>query len=133
MAVSTHVFFNSKKSLGDAAEELGKLLTLQFRFIEGDFKSYGAEGCMMALRLFDDHGFEDDKQIPFERFRYWLKFDCLYRLDVYPYNEQMRQATARLTYHLITSQLGYPAMLVEDLQTLVEINEVPKKIENFTH
>ena len=127
MAASTHIFFNAEKSLAAVADELGALLILSFRFIDGEFKKYQAEGGMLVLQLQEEHGFENDKDIPFEHFRYWLSIDCLYRLNIHPYNEHMRQSAARLAYHLILGHLGYPAMLVEDLQQLVEINETPVK------
>jgi hypothetical protein len=125
MAKTTHVFFNSEKTLPEVAEELGKLLLVQFHYIESEFPRWQADTCMMRLALHDDHGFDDDHEIPFEHFRYWLTLDCLYHNDGYPYNEQMRQVTARLVYELITARLGYSAMLVEDLQKLIAINKKP--------
>lgn len=126
MAKSTHIFFNSEKPLAEAAEALGKLLLVQFHYIEGEFPRWQADECMMRLALHDDHGFDDDKEIPFEHFRYWLAFDCLYHNNLHPYDEQMRQITARLAYQLITNQLGFSAMLVEDLQKVIAINKRPE-------
>jgi hypothetical protein len=125
MAKSTHIFFNATKDLAEVSEELGKLMCLSFQRSQEDSSAFVAAGCMMDVMLRNDHDFENDRGIPFERFQFWLCFDCLYRNNVHPHDEHMRQATARLAYQLIIDRLGYPAMLVEDLQKLVSIHKLP--------
>lgn len=121
MGKSSTIFFNSGKSLEQTVREISDLLSVSLHKIhdkEIDFIRYEGIGLFLNIKLYDKHNMENDRNMKFEKYIYLLDFTDQYR--GVKSSDQLRQSAAMVAYQLIMNVLKYPALLVEDMQRLVE-------------
>lgn len=121
MSDVTSVFFSPPDDVRGCVSSLEQLLWLKFNVErDGDMTRYCAACLGLQLVLFGDHGFVNDAGIPFEDFTTVLdilvprqEIDARV-IDAY------RLAVGRFVLSLITKKLGWKAILVDNLERLVE-------------
>jgi hypothetical protein len=122
---ASEVFFNSGKDIQETKAEMERLLCISLMPVpDADVECYTHASLTLELLLLVDHGIDEDdvdfetkKPLRYTKYRYKLKFFSLYRTGDY-FNE-VRQTMAHYAYYLMTTRLGYEALLVEDLLTFV--------------
>lgn len=131
MATASQIFFNSGKDIQETIDELERLLCVSFtREEEADLIYYTHASLTLELILLDDHGMDEDdvdfetkKPLRYTKYKYKLKFVSLYRSG--DFFVEVRQTLAHYAYYLMTTRLGYQALLVEDLLTFVAESPEP--------
>lgn len=121
MGKTSTVFFNSRKTLEETAQEISGILRVPLKRHheeESSITRYEGLGMFVHIVLYDKHDMENDRDMHFENYAYLLDFADQYREA--QGSDLLRQSAAMVTYQIITNVLKYQAMLVEDMQRLVE-------------
>lgn len=121
MSAPLSIFFNSGMPLVETVEELARLLSIDFRRAEErGLVRYEHSGIGYGLVLFSDHGLVDDRGIKFSRYEYQCDVDVGeegVRLET---AASLRRDIAAYLFEKIVQECRWPAMMVFNLQELVE-------------
>lgn len=131
MTRASEVFFNSGKGVQETKAEIERLLCVSFVLVpDADVECYTHASLTLELLFLADHGMDEDdidfetkKPLRYTKYQHKLKFFSLYRTG--DYFDEVRQTLAHYAYYLMTTRLGYQALLVEDLLTFVAESPEP--------
>src|SRR5688572_7371002 len=115
------VFFNSGMSLDETASDLQRLLFIDLkREVEEGLSRYRHTGLGYAMTLLADHGLVDDQEIHFSRYRYQCAVDVVEEGVRRDTSAALRRDIAMCLFDKIIHDRRWPAMVVFNLEDLVE-------------
>lgn len=121
MSASMSVFFNSGMELDETVRDLQRLLLVEFaREGEGDLVRHRHVGLGYALTLLADHGLVDDCGIQFEKYKYECDIDVVGEGVRNDTAVALRHDLAAYVFDRIVQGRQWPAMVVFNLQELIE-------------
>jgi hypothetical protein len=129
MSAQSQIFFNSGKNTQDTINEIQRLLCISLDH-EPEEGFYSSSSLTLEVILYEEHVMDEDhidfqtkKPIRYTKYKYELEFLNLYKSG--DYRDEVRQTLAHYAYYLMTTRLGYEALLVEDLHTFVAESPEP--------
>lgn len=121
MSTPISIFFNSNSDIANTILEVEKTLNLKLNLIHDQNEEirYQYKGLGFILTLFNDHGLEDDKGLPFSHYQYEIDFDIVKEGVQAEVWENLQYYTAMYSYYRMITQLKYPMMIVDNLQQII--------------
>ena len=121
MSASMDISFNSGMGLEDTVRDLQQLLFIDFtREGEGDLVRYRHVGLGYALTLVADHGLVNDCGIQFEKYKYACMTDVVEQGVRGETSAALRHDMAMYFFDMIVQGRRWPAMVVFNVQHLIE-------------
>lgn len=117
MSLDIDIFFNSGMPLEATAGQIAVLFEIPFE-LKNDPPRFEYNGLDLYVLLYDEHGLVDDGTLLFTRYRY--KLSIVNRYQRAPYAYEMREYVARYMFQRLVDVYKFPAMLVEDVQRLLD-------------
>jgi hypothetical protein len=119
MSESRDIFVDSEAGMANLAKEIESLLNIQFQLISDRYETwYEYRNPRISLTL-GEHDFENDRDINFEEYRYYLSVIAL-NLDTEAERKKWRDEFASFVFQKLKATQKYRLMLVEDLQVKLE-------------
>lgn len=119
MSVEMNLFFNAPGELDEVMAALGSLLGIELQRVEDDDNPrYEYRGLGVELIGFRAADFEDSMGIPFSRYDFVLDVLPIRAKAPEEYWWNLTYYTAMYCFGRITSDLGWPSIVVRNLQRL---------------
>jgi hypothetical protein len=120
MSTPISIFLNSGREMADTVTELQNLLGITFeRTAEDNNVRFSYRGLGFVLVLFDDHGLVDDRGISFSQYAIEMDIEPASGSTDNLHWRELQYTIAKYVYCEVTRKLKHPAMLVDNLQTLI--------------
>ena len=118
MSYIVSIFFNApdRDELDHVIAELKKLWKIDFKTAPADPHTfYRYEGLGLLVDVLDDHGMENDRDMHFTEYRYWISVEATIRVD-----ERYSSTRSMAIYfaHQLFERFRWPCMVVVSSYTL---------------
>lgn len=124
MSAPMSIFFESGVPLEETVRDLKQLLSIELTQVEEHgLVRYEHQGLGYALVLFADHGLVDDLGIRFSRYTYQCDIDVVEKGVRQDTSAALRHDLAMYLFDMIVQGRRWPAMVVFNLQELIESYE----------
>jgi hypothetical protein len=118
MSTDIDIFVDPKCSLEEFKSILEKTFRINFSKEEEE-SSYVYYSMGIILKLYGDHGFEDDLGIQFSRYPYGLSIDIDTRARDYECRINLQYFMSSYIFSVLSKELALDSILVEDVQKIL--------------
>jgi hypothetical protein len=128
MSTDIDIFVDPKCPLEEFSSILEKTFRISFSEDKEEGYKYVYYSMGVILKLYEEHGFEDDLGIQFSKYPYALSIDIDTRARDYKCRTNLQYFMSLYIFNVLSKELALNSILVEDVQEILA--EFPSKDDN---